>query len=232
VYGHVIYDGEVKLIDTWRALESLVDQGRCKSTGLSVITLDALNEIVAAARIKPAVVQIELPEWELLEFCKEHGILLLAFAPLGHGMQPNVLEDAVITGIAKRVPVADHRRVRHQRASPRQRQRVAGGQHHRRPHRRDLRQLEPGAADRRALPVQSEPAGVRQRQPFGGLTGVPGILRFRPHRALCAAAGGAESQHRGGRHPGLRRDLRRQPGAVSLEGEGRVAQRPTDRRHP
>ncbi|MBN3965139.1 aldo/keto reductase [Pseudomonas gregormendelii] len=107
VYGHVIYDGEVKLIDTWRALENLVDEGRCKSIGLSDITLDALKEIVAAARIKPAVVQIEshpyLPEWELLEFCKQHGILVLAFAPLGHGMQPNVLEDSVITGIAKRV---------------------------------------------------------------------------------------------------------------------------------
>ncbi|MCH4875886.1 aldo/keto reductase [Pseudomonas sp. TMW22090] len=107
VYGHVIYDGEVKLIDTWRALENLVDEGRCKSIGLSDITLDALKEIVAAARIKPAVVQIEshpyLPEWGLLEFCKQHGILVLAFAPLGHGMQPNVLEDPVITGIAKRV---------------------------------------------------------------------------------------------------------------------------------
>ncbi|KJH78527.1 aldo/keto reductase [Pseudomonas sp. ES3-33] len=107
VYGHVIYDGEVKLIDTWRALENLVDEGRCKSIGLSDITLDALKEIAAAARIKPAVVQIEshpyLPEWELLEFCKQHGILVLAFAPLGHGMQPNVLEDSVITGIAKRV---------------------------------------------------------------------------------------------------------------------------------
>jgi len=43
------------------------------------------------------------PEWELLEFCKAQGIIVLAFAPLGHGMQPNVLEDAVITGIARRV---------------------------------------------------------------------------------------------------------------------------------
>jgi diketogulonate reductase-like aldo/keto reductase len=57
------------------------------------------------ARIKPAVVQVEshpyLPEWELLEYCKEHGIILLAFAPLGHGMEPNVLEDEVILGIAR-----------------------------------------------------------------------------------------------------------------------------------
>lgn len=105
--GHVIYDTGVSLIDTWRALENLVDEGRCKSIGLSDITLHALKEIVAQARIKPAVVQVEvhpyLPEWELLDFCKQQGIIVLAFAPLGHGMQPSVLEDTVITGIAKRV---------------------------------------------------------------------------------------------------------------------------------
>ncbi|AHZ68188.1 dehydrogenase [Pseudomonas mandelii JR-1] len=105
--GHVIYDDGVTLIETWRALERLVDEGRCKSIGLSDITLEKLREIVEVARIKPAVVQIEahpyLPEWELLEFCKEHGIIVLAFAPLGHGMEPNVLEEPVITQIAQRV---------------------------------------------------------------------------------------------------------------------------------
>jgi diketogulonate reductase-like aldo/keto reductase len=103
--GQVIYDSGVTLIETWRALERLVDEGRCKSIGLSDITLEALQEIVAVARIKPAVVQVEshpyLPEWELLEFCQQHGIILLAFAPLGHGMEPKVLEDSVITGIAR-----------------------------------------------------------------------------------------------------------------------------------
>ncbi|MEO6678356.1 MAG: aldo/keto reductase [Pseudomonas sp.] len=106
-FGHVIYDSGVTLIETWRALERLVDEGRCRSIGLSDITLAALKEIVAVARIKPAVVQVEshpyLPEWELLEFCKQHGIIVLAFAPLGHGMEPNLLEDTVITSIAKRV---------------------------------------------------------------------------------------------------------------------------------
>jgi diketogulonate reductase-like aldo/keto reductase len=88
-------------------MERLVDEGRCKVHGLSDITLQALKEIVAQARIKPAVVQVEshpyLPEWELLEFCQAHGIIVLAFAPLGHGMEPNVLEDEVITGIARRL---------------------------------------------------------------------------------------------------------------------------------
>ncbi|MVV52263.1 aldo/keto reductase [Pseudomonas sp. PB120] len=105
--GHVIYDAGVTLVDTWRAMERLVDEGRCKSIGLSDITLERLKEIVAVARIKPAVVQVEshpfLPEWELVEFCKEQGIVVLAFAPLGHGMEPNVLEDPVITQIAQRL---------------------------------------------------------------------------------------------------------------------------------
>ena len=53
------------------------------------------------------MVQVEahpyLPEWELLDFCREHGIVLQAFAALGHAMEPRVLEDPVITGIARRV---------------------------------------------------------------------------------------------------------------------------------
>ena len=85
-HGQVLYDSGVTLVDTWRALECLVDDGHCKAIGLSDVTLDKLREVVAAARIKPAVVQVEshpyLPEWGLLDFCREHGIVLLAFAAL------------------------------------------------------------------------------------------------------------------------------------------------------
>lgn len=106
-HGRVIYDSGVTLVDTWRALERLVDDGHCRSIGLSDITLEKLREIVAVARIKPAMVQVEshpyLPEWELLEFCREHGIVLQAFAALGHAMEPNLLADPVITAIAQRV---------------------------------------------------------------------------------------------------------------------------------
>jgi alcohol dehydrogenase (NADP+) len=105
--GNVIYDRETTLLDTWKALESLVDHGKCRAIGLSDITLEALKPIYEAARIKPAVVQVEshpyLPETELLDFCKQNGIVLLAFAPLGHGMKPGLLEDPVITAIATRV---------------------------------------------------------------------------------------------------------------------------------
>jgi aldehyde reductase len=105
--GDVIYDRDVTLLETWRAMESLVDRGTCRAIGLSDITLKALLPIYESARIKPAAVQVEahpyLPETELLEFCKEKGIVLLAFAPLGHGMKPGLLEDPVIAAIAARV---------------------------------------------------------------------------------------------------------------------------------
>jgi alcohol dehydrogenase (NADP+) len=105
--GNVIYDRDVTLLDTWRAMESLVDEGRCGAIGLSDISLEILLPIYEAARIKPAVVQVEshpyLPETELLEFCKEKGIVFLAFAPLGHGMRPGLLEDPVIVAVAAQV---------------------------------------------------------------------------------------------------------------------------------
>jgi diketogulonate reductase-like aldo/keto reductase len=105
--GRVIYDSGVTLLETWRALERLVDEGHCRSIGLSDITLEKLREIVSAARIKPSVVQVEshpyLPEWELLEFCRVHGIVLQAFAAVGHALEPRVIDDPVITAIAQRV---------------------------------------------------------------------------------------------------------------------------------
>jgi alcohol dehydrogenase (NADP+) len=105
--GNVLYDPGVTLLDTWGAMESLVDGGRCRAIGLSDVSLSKLLPIYESARIKPAVVQVEahpyLPETDLLEFCSERGIVLLAFAPLGHGARPGPLEDPVVLAIAARV---------------------------------------------------------------------------------------------------------------------------------
>ena len=105
--GNVIYDRGVKLIDTWGAVEELVDEGKCKAIGLSDIGLERVKEIFEAATIKPAVVHVEshpyLPEWDLLDYCRKNGIVLQAFAALGHSSEPNLLADPVITAIANRV---------------------------------------------------------------------------------------------------------------------------------
>ena len=105
--GNVIYDRDVTLLDTWRAMESLVDHGKCRAIGLSDITLDGVLPIYKSARIKPAAIQVEahpyLPETELLEFCARNGIVFLAFAPLGHGIRTGPLEDPVVSAIAAQV---------------------------------------------------------------------------------------------------------------------------------
>jgi diketogulonate reductase-like aldo/keto reductase len=103
----VIYDKGVTLLDTWRGLECLVDEGKCKAIGLSDVSLDQVKEIFEAGRIKPAVVHVEahpyLPQLDLLDYCRRHGIVLQAFAALGHSSEPKLLDDPVITAIAKRV---------------------------------------------------------------------------------------------------------------------------------
>src|SRR5438309_2014510 len=105
--GDVIYDNGVTLLETWRALEGLVDEGRCKAIGLSDVNLAQAKEIFEAGRIKPAVVHVEshpyLPQWDLLDYCRENAIVFQAFAALGHSSKPNLLEDPVITAIARRV---------------------------------------------------------------------------------------------------------------------------------
>src|SRR6202023_2695948 len=105
--GKVIYDDGVTLLDTWQALESLVDEGSCKAIGLSDVNVEKTKGIFESARIKPAVVHVEshpyLPQWELLEFCNKNGIVLQAFAALGHSTEPKLTDDPVITSIAKRV---------------------------------------------------------------------------------------------------------------------------------
>ena len=105
--GNVIYDNGVTLMDTWRAMEGLLDSGKLKAIGLSDVNLEQVREVVASGTVKPAVVQVEshpyLPQTELLDFCNSNGIVMLAFAPLGHGAKPGVLEDPVIAAIARRV---------------------------------------------------------------------------------------------------------------------------------
>jgi diketogulonate reductase-like aldo/keto reductase len=105
--GQVIYDSGVTLLETWQALERLVEEGRCKSIGLSDITLETLREIFAAARIKPAAVQVEchpyFPQWDMLDFCRENGIVVQAGAPLAHASPPRIVDDPVIAAVAEQL---------------------------------------------------------------------------------------------------------------------------------
>ena len=83
------------------------DEGNCKAIGLSDVGLDQTQEIFDTGNIKPAVVHVEshpyLRQWDLLDYCRKNGIVFQAFAALVHCNEPKLLEDPVITAIAKRV---------------------------------------------------------------------------------------------------------------------------------
>ena len=104
--GAVIYDEGVTLEETWSAMENLVDEGLTGAIGLSDIDVERTKKIVNTARIKPAVVEVEShpyhPQWELHELRETDGIILLAFASLGHALEPRLLDDPLIVSIAQR----------------------------------------------------------------------------------------------------------------------------------
>jgi diketogulonate reductase-like aldo/keto reductase len=104
--GAVVYDDGVTLAETWSAMENLVDEGLTRAIGLSDIDAAGTLKVVETARIKPAVVEVEShpyhPQWELHELGKTHGIILLAFASLGHALEPRLLDDPLIVDMAQR----------------------------------------------------------------------------------------------------------------------------------
>ncbi len=86
--GNEVQDIVSLRAETWRAMEDLVYNGKCKSIGVSNFNIQHLAALRKTARIWPPVVnQIELhpynPQTELVEYCKNHGIVVEAYASLG-----------------------------------------------------------------------------------------------------------------------------------------------------
>jgi D-xylose reductase len=77
----------VPISDTWRAMEELVRAGLVRNIGVSNFGASLLRDLLSYAEIAPAVLQVEmhpfLTQEKLLRFCKESGIAVTAFSPLG-----------------------------------------------------------------------------------------------------------------------------------------------------
>jgi diketogulonate reductase-like aldo/keto reductase len=72
---------------TWAAMEKLVEKGKTRLIGVSNFSKPKLERLLQAARIHPAVNQIELnpyfPQKGLVEFCQRNDIHVTAYGPLG-----------------------------------------------------------------------------------------------------------------------------------------------------
>ncbi|KAM0895730.1 hypothetical protein ACQ4PT_023635 [Festuca glaucescens] len=93
----------------WEAMEECHRLGLAKMIGVSNFTTKKLMELLAVAKIPPSVNQVELnPVWQqkkLIEFCREKGIHVTAYSPLGGQSRTSninaVLQSEVLNEIAE-----------------------------------------------------------------------------------------------------------------------------------
>jgi 2,5-diketo-D-gluconate reductase A len=92
------------VLGAWKAMEEAVELGAVRSIGVSNFTARDLDKLLAVARIRPVVDQIELhPYWQqadLLPVLAQHDIVAEAWYPLGHGSRELLAEEAVATAAA------------------------------------------------------------------------------------------------------------------------------------
>lgn len=84
------------LSETWQAMEECVEKGLVRAIGVSNFSVKKLGQLQQAARISPAVNQVELHPFlqqnTLLEYCKKNDIRLTAYAPLGSPGRPEEMK--------------------------------------------------------------------------------------------------------------------------------------------
>jgi methylglyoxal/glyoxal reductase len=94
---------EDKRKETWKALESLHEQGVIKSIGVSNYYQKNLAELLNYAHICPAVNQIELSPFcylpDELAFCQREGIQVEGYAPVVRGLKK---DHPVLVDIARK----------------------------------------------------------------------------------------------------------------------------------
>jgi diketogulonate reductase-like aldo/keto reductase len=95
---------EGRRLESWRALEQLLAEKRVRAIGVSNFMVHHLDELLAHARVVPAVNQIELSPFlqqrDVQARCREHGIAVEAYSPLTKGAR---LRHPVVTDVAKQV---------------------------------------------------------------------------------------------------------------------------------
>jgi diketogulonate reductase-like aldo/keto reductase len=95
-------------LETWKALQKLYADGKCRSIGVSNFTIRHLNELMASFDIVPAVNQVEfhayLYQKNLLEYCNSKGIIVESYCPITRGKRLNDKRLEAIAGKYSKTP--------------------------------------------------------------------------------------------------------------------------------
>lgn len=105
----------VPIRETWEAMQELVTAGLVREIGVCNFGVSLLRDLLSYATITPTVLQVEmhpfLTQEKLLRFCRESGIAVTAFSPLGAQSyfqlnmaeaSESVLEQPTVSEIAQR----------------------------------------------------------------------------------------------------------------------------------
>lgn len=91
------------LIDTWRAMEKLYDEGKIKYLGISNFLTHHFDFLMSKARIKPSICQIQVhpqhQQTEMRKICEANDVVVEAWSPLFMG---NLCSSPIINQIAKK----------------------------------------------------------------------------------------------------------------------------------
>ncbi|HEY7911456.1 MAG TPA: aldo/keto reductase [Blastocatellia bacterium] len=90
-------------MESWRAMEELLDRGLCRAIGVSNYTIRHLDEHLSTSAVAPAVNQVEfspfLYQKQLLDYCRERNIQIEAYSPLTQGKK---LKHRVVKEISRK----------------------------------------------------------------------------------------------------------------------------------
>ncbi|MFT5609336.1 MAG: D-xylose reductase, partial [Parvicella sp.] len=105
----------VPLYETWQAMEALHNKGLVKQIGVCNYNSGLLHDLMAYAKIKPSMLQIEshpyLTQEKLIRLAKQYHLQVTAFSPLGAlsyleldmaGAAESVLEQDIVKQAAMR----------------------------------------------------------------------------------------------------------------------------------
>uniref|UniRef100_A0A3N7G4E5 NADP-dependent oxidoreductase domain-containing protein n=1 Tax=Populus trichocarpa TaxID=3694 RepID=A0A3N7G4E5_POPTR len=99
------------ILASWREMEALYESGKARAIGVSNFSSKKLGDLLAAARVRPAVNQVEChPVWQqpkLHAFCQSEGVHLSGYAPLGSAgsqkIKIEVLKNPILKMIAEKL---------------------------------------------------------------------------------------------------------------------------------